>query len=162
MSARPCVKLFQLAALCVILTMGILPATPTSASSSSARVIELTTAKRRAIMGRRCPALVYNPALAAAAQAHAGDMAARNYFSHTGRSGSTGWQRVKAAGYSPSRIAENIAGGQPSPEAVVAGWMRSRGHRANILDCRLREIGVGVAEGGRYGVYWVQVFGARR
>ncbi len=162
MPARPCVKLFQLAALCVILTLGILPATPATASSSSARVIELTNAKRRAIMGQRCPALVNNPALAAAAQAHAGDMAARNYFSHTSPGGATAWQRVKAAGYSPRRIAENIAGGQPSAEAVVAGWMRSRGHRANILDCRLREIGVGVAEGGRFGIYWAQVFGARR
>ncbi|WP_279581372.1 CAP domain-containing protein [Fodinicola feengrottensis] len=42
------------------------------------------------------------------------------------------------------------------------GWMNSPGHRANILDGELTEIGVGLAAGGSYGTYWTQVFGTPR
>ena len=56
------------------------------------------------------------------------------------------------------QAAENIAGGQPTPSAVVNSWMNSSGHRANILDGSLRKIGVGYARGGQYGTYWVQLF----
>ena len=44
----------------------------------------------------------------------------------------------------------------------MRGWMDSPGHRANILDRDLTQIGVGRAEGGSYGVYWTQVFGTPR
>ena len=47
-------------------------------------------------------------------------------------------------------------------EEVVRGWMGSPGHRANILDGDLTQIGVGRADGGSYGVYWTQVFGTPR
>jgi hypothetical protein len=47
------------------------------------------------------------------------------------------------AGYSWSGAAENIAAGYTGPVSVMAGWMGSSGHRANILDGSLREIGVG-------------------
>jgi uncharacterized protein YkwD len=66
---------------------------------------------------------------------------------------------MRAQGYRFHRAAENIAAGQPSPAAVVAAWMGSSGHRANIVDCRLTELGVGVAVGGSYRVYWTQDFG---
>ena len=49
-----------------------------------------------------------------------------------------------------------------SPEAVVAGWMASPGHRENLLSSQYREIGIGMAVGGgRYGTFWTQDFGAR-
>jgi uncharacterized protein YkwD len=56
--------------------------------------------------------------------------------------------RYKSAG-------ENIAKGQPSPEAVVNAWMNSSGHRANILNSTFTHIGVGYASGGSY---WTQMF----
>src|SRR5688500_16936545 len=59
-------------------------------------------------------------------------------------------------------MAKNIAAGQRTPEAVVQAWMESPGHRANILNSRYTEIGVGLATGGRMGMYWAQSFGARR
>lgn len=55
---------------------------------------------------------------------------------------------------------ENIAAGQADPAAVVADWMNSPGHRANILDKDFVHMGVGYqsAPGARYGKYWVQLF----
>ncbi len=164
MTVRPRVTLAQLAALCALLALGTLQAPRTSATSLTAHVIELTNAQRRAFRGDGCPALVANDALAHAAEQHAVDMARHNYLSHNSRSGASPWQRMRRAGYRPTRAAENIAAGQSSPEAVVGLWMSSPHHRANILDCRLREIGVGFAEGPGtiYGTYWVQAFGTRR
>ncbi|MBL8932159.1 MAG: CAP domain-containing protein, partial [Kineosporiaceae bacterium] len=97
-----------------------------------------------------------------AAQGHSADMAAKNYFSHTGLDGRSPFDRMRDAGYSYSMAAENIAAGQPTPAAVVNGWMNSAGHKANILNCKLTEIGVGVAKGGSYGIYWTQNFGTPR
>lgn len=71
--------------------------------------------------------------------------------------------RVTNAGYGGfSRIGENIAAGDQTAEAVVASWMTSPGHRANILNPEFKEIGVGVTRSqGEFGIYWVQVFGTR-
>jgi uncharacterized protein YkwD len=126
-------------------------------------VIALTNEQRRNVIGDECPALVPNRALSRAAGWHAADMARRNYFSHTSPGGATYVRRMRWAGYQPRRAAENLAAGQTSPEDVVTSWMDSPAHRANILDCSLREIGVGFASNPQstYGQYWVQNFGAR-
>ena len=55
------------------------------------------------------------------------------------------------------RVRENIASGQPSATAVMGSWMRSPGHRANILDCSLTRLGVGMATGPG-GPWWTQLF----
>jgi uncharacterized protein YkwD len=70
--------------------------------------------------------------------------------------------RDQQAGYSGwTSLAENIASGYPTPEAVVAGWMASPEHRANILSPDYTELGVGVAlKEGQFGVCWTQ-FGSR-
>ena len=57
-------------------------------------------------------------------------------------------------------LGENVAVGYPTAEAVMAGWMNSPGHRANILNCAARAMGVGVATGADGRLYWTQVFGA--
>lgn len=119
-------------------------------------VIALTNAERtRAGLG----ILTEEPRLTAAAQSHSDDMAGRNYFDHTGLDGRHPADRVTAAGYTYRRCAENIAAGQPTPAEVVDGWMNSPGHRANILTPDLTQIGIGIAHGGTYGIYWTQVFG---
>ena len=84
-------------------------------------------------------------------------MADNRYFSHTSLDGSTLGNRVDRQGYSWRTVAENIAVGYPTPEAVLDGWMNSPGHRANILNCALVEIGVGYDR-----VYWTQNFGIPR
>ncbi|GAB3480826.1 CAP domain-containing protein [Amycolatopsis cihanbeyliensis] len=93
--------------------------------------------------------------LAAAAQGHSEDMAARDYFSHTTPEGVTFDQRIRRAGY-PKPGAENIAMGARSAGKVMSMWMKSPGHRKNILNCALDTIGVGLE---RSGWYWTQNFG---
>ncbi|WP_242888874.1 CAP domain-containing protein [Actinomadura litoris] len=119
-----------------------------------ATVASLTNAER-AKAG--CKPLRVDARLARAARRHSADMAARNYFDHTSRNGDSPWKRMEDAGY-PSPGAENIAKGYATAAAVVAGWMKSPGHRANILNCDLRAIGVGMAA-GRGGPLWTQDFG---
>jgi uncharacterized protein YkwD len=134
------------------------PAPP--ADPAVARVVELTNAERQKA---GLPPLAVNLSLAAAAQRYAEAMAASGCFSHTCPPIPELQGRVESAGYTQwGRLAENIAAGQRSAEQVVAAWMGSPGHKANILRDGVTEIGVGRATGGSYGTYWTQVFGAPR
>ncbi|WP_371482425.1 CAP domain-containing protein [Kitasatospora sp. NBC_00315] len=130
------------------------PAGATAAGRFVGRVAELVN-EERAKQG--CAPLTVNPALQSAAQAHSDDMAARHYFDHADPEGHHADSRITAAGYRWSRWGENIAQGQQDPAAVMTAWMNSPGHRANILDCDFREIGVGVTLGAG-GPWWTQVF----
>ncbi|MFE6067440.1 CAP domain-containing protein [Streptomyces sp. NPDC056525] len=125
-------------------------------SSEADQVIALVNAER-AKAG--CGPLSANATLTRAAQGHSDDMAARDFFDHTNPDGAGPGERVTAAGYPWSTYGENIAMGQSSPEQVMESWMNSPGHRANILNCDFKEIGVGIHSQG--GPYWTQVFGAR-
>jgi uncharacterized protein YkwD len=132
-----------------------------------ARVVDLVNVARG--KGRRCgnerfaaaPPLGVSRKLNEAAAVHARDMARRKFFEHQGSDGSQPKDRVLRAGYRPRLTGENIAYGPESAEEVVAGWLASPGHCANIMDPRFREIGVGLATGRKRGhIYWVQTFGA--
>lgn len=59
------------------------------------------------------------------------------------------------------RASENIAWNQQSEEAVMRAWLRSWGHRANIMAAGMDSVGCGVADAGR-GPYWCVCFGARK
>jgi uncharacterized protein YkwD len=120
--------------------------------------------------GRNCGAkyfpparpVVWNEVLARAARAHSEDMARNNYFSHDSRDGASPSDRVVRAGYDFRGTAENIAAGQMTPEAVMAGWISSPGHCANLMDAEFTDMGVALASNRRSqrGAYWTQVFGA--
>jgi uncharacterized protein YkwD len=96
-----------------------------------------------------------NARLRRAAQGHTHSMVVHDYFEHVGAGGPGGGTplaRMRAAGYISSarayEIGENIAWGTLSlatPRAIVAAWMSSPAHRANILDPRYRETGIGVS-----------------
>ena len=105
-----------------------------------------------------------NPALDRAAQRHAIDMAARDFYSHDNPEGLSPRDRAGRAGYGPARlIGENIARGARSPEHAVELWIDSRSHRRILLESSFSETGVGIAAGrdrGRTRLYWVQLFGA--
>ncbi|MEU2062610.1 CAP domain-containing protein [Streptomyces sp. NPDC013455] len=140
-------------------TAAAAPSTPpptATASTVTARVVQLVNAER-AKAG--CRPLTLNSTLTKAAQAHSADMAAHRNMSHTGSDGSGPGDRITAAGYTWSSYGENVAYGYSTPEAVMAGWMSSPGHRANILNCGFEEIGVGLAQPGSY---WTQDFGTAR
>jgi uncharacterized protein YkwD len=105
-----------------------------------------------------CDGLTLDRRLIVAANRHAADMARRGYFAHRSPNGQGAGDRVEDAGYDWSRYSENIARGQDSPAEVVNGWMNSPGHRENIMDCRLHQMGVGLAFDRENTAYWVQDF----
>ena len=108
-----------------------------------------------------CPALTLHSQLSQAAQRHSDDMALNDFMSHTGSDGSSPWDRIRATGYTYRRAAENVAAGYQTPAQVVDGWYNSPGHRANMLNCELQEMGLGYSyrTGTQYTHYWAQVFG---
>jgi uncharacterized protein YkwD len=108
-----------------------------------------------------CKALTVDSRLAAAARKHSADMVARNYFDHTTPDGVEFATRIDNEGYKWSTVGENIAAGQPDATSVMKAWMNSPGHRANILNCKFVNIGIGVAQDGKRPV-WTQDFGAPR
>lgn len=130
----------------------------TESSGPKAEVLRIVN-QERAKAG--CGPLTANNQLANAAQGHSADMAANDYFSHTSRNGDQMADRVDAAGYRWRSLGENIAKGQQTPASVMQAWMNSSGHRANILNCGFRNIGVGLAFDGNSPV-WTQNFGTPR
>jgi uncharacterized protein YkwD len=109
--------------------------------------------------------LAWNAQLTRAADGHSQDMSAGNYFSHTSADGRTMSNRIDASGYRWSSIAENIAAGQPTVNSVMDGWIASDGHCANIMQPRLKDVGVSCVPGtssSRYRTYWTMNLGATR
>ncbi len=168
-------RLFLLLAnTCTVLVFSLTPGFPLvglaqgelPAPSPAQEVIYLTNLEREKA---GLPPLKENPLLAQAAQAHAEAMAAGDFFDHSNpHTGTTPADRITAAGYHWSVVAENIGSGAASPAEVMQNWMGSSGHRANILNPRVREIGVGYAFDANdsfpqpdapYSHYWVQNFG---
>jgi uncharacterized protein YkwD len=106
--------------------------------------------------------LTLDSRLTKASDLHAADMAAKNYFSHTGSDGSTPFDRMIRQGYYYSYAGENIAAGYSTASAVVQGWLNSPGHCANIMNPNFVNVGVGYSAGGSYRYYWVADFGKPR
>jgi uncharacterized protein YkwD len=129
---------------------------PSSDATFEARVVKLTNDNR---VKNGCAAVRADVQLATAARAHSVDMVSKNYFSHTEPDGSNFLVRAKRAGYT-NAIGENIAWGYRTPETVVTAWMNSPGHRANILNCKAKALGVGLSKKADGTPYWTQVFGS--
>lgn len=109
------------------------------------------------------PPLVEDSRLDAAAQEHAEDMLARGYYDHRSPEGRQVGDRVKAEGYSWRLVAENLAAGHVTVDAALDAWMKSSGHRANLLRPNVTDFGFGLAIGpfdNRHRVLWVQTFAA--
>lgn len=128
--------------------------TPPTLVGIENRYIRLINRERRRA---GCRALRVDQRLMASARAHSAEMAASGYFHHDSPDGTSPWERMAAAGYANGG-AENIARGYQTAEEAVRGWMADRGHRGNILDCRLVATGVGVVA-GEGGPWWTQDFG---
>jgi uncharacterized protein YkwD len=128
----------------------------------------LDLVNRARSVGRKCGDTFFSPAspltwdnrLAAAALAHARDMADNDYYSHCGRKGKLkptdteecygmprAWDRAKAAGYPIPFVGENIAMGQTTTRKVLCDWLKSAGHCANIMNPKYEEVGVAFARG---------------
>ncbi|MDX2560836.1 CAP domain-containing protein [Streptomyces sp. TX20-6-3] len=121
-------------------------------------VIALANAERERA---GCGPLHSESHLRTAAQGHADDMSARDYYEHDNPEGRDAGDRMTGAGYTWSTWGENIHRGPKTPVRAMEDWMDSPGHRANILNCAFKDIGVGVTLTAN-GPWWVQNFGARR
>jgi len=145
--------------------------TPRNLALIRAATLCLVNRERRAHGERPLRA---NKRLHRAAQRHTDSMVTHDYFEHVGPQGTTPLTRMRAVGYiSSSRVGyevgENIAWGTlvlATPRAIVAAWMHSPAHRANILDPRYRETGIGVSAHapaslthGQAGAIYTQDFG---
>ncbi|MGW3339263.1 CAP domain-containing protein [Streptomyces sp. NPDC001009] len=130
------------------------PITASAQAIAQAEVLKLVNVERAKV---GCTPVAANSALTDLAEAFSGDMAARGFFDHTDPDGATPWDRAAKAGVT-GLGGENIARGQADAAAVMEAWMNSPGHRANILNCDFKTLGVGVhmASGGPW---WTQDFG---
>jgi len=157
------------------------PAEPDQAATFEDQVMELVNQERWS-NGQLAP-LSRCALLDTSSETHSVNMGVRNFFAHCDPDTLTmPNDRMVAAGYTPGSWGENIAAGYASPAAVVAGWMASSGHRANILSTSYRELGIGYSydagdtgnvrldqnsdctpdgTGGPYYHYWTQNFGLR-
>ncbi|MEV0824633.1 CAP domain-containing protein [Nonomuraea rubra] len=122
----------------------------------ASRVVSLTNSARAR---RGCGPLRVDTSLTRSARAHSLEMARTGRLSHNSPDGASPWERMERAGYRWGS-AENIGAGYVTAEEAMDGWMASRDHRTNILDCDLKAIGVGVASGPG-GPWWTQDFGTQ-
>jgi len=139
-------------------------------AAEAARVLELVNAART--QARKCgrqefapaPPLKSSPLLAAAAAAHARDMAEHAALTHTGSDGSQPADRITRAGYIWRASGENVASGQRNADAVVAAWLESPGHCVNIMEPNFTEMGVAFVQvpDANPGIYWAQSFATPR
>jgi uncharacterized protein YkwD len=128
----------------------VAPAPATLAAMAAAQLCLLNGERADAGL----PPLKLNAKLSAAARAYAADLVKGQYFSHTGRDGSTIRTRIGAVGYLPRNggwaIGENLAwgtGALATPASIMRAWMNSPGHKENILNPEYREIGIGIVAG---------------
>jgi uncharacterized protein YkwD len=127
-------------------------------AAASATVSELAAGVRCLLNQQRSgdqqSPVAHDSRLAAAAKGHAADMVARHYFAHTSLGGATFVDRIRRAGYVPSRgqwsageILAWASGPLATPRGIVDAWMASPEHRRILLDKRYSDVGVGVAFG---------------
>ena len=141
-------KMKKILALALVLLLTLSTAQAATLVTANAQSVVNQVNQERAARG--LSALRVDPKLTAAAQIRAQEIVQK--FSHT-RPDGTKWSTVSSVAYG-----ENIAKGQKTVDRVMAAWMSSSGHRANILRASYGSIGVAcVKSGGVY--YWVQLFG---
>ena len=109
------------------------------------------------------PPLAWNRELATAAEEHSRAMANGNFFAHQGRDGLTPGDRAELAGYSGTKVGENIAAALDTTAKVVEGWLASSGHCANIMNPEFSELGAAYANDPQSdaGIYWTALFGGQ-
>jgi uncharacterized protein YkwD len=127
------------------------PEAPGSADPAVREFVDLANAHRETA---GCNPLLWHEGTAAVAQAHSEDMVERDFFAHQNPDGESPFDRLREAGVEWSGGAgENIAWGYPTAAAVLAGWLGSPGHRANLENCGYTHHGVGLQ-----GTHWTHVF----
>jgi len=129
-------------------------ATTTGGPDHSSRLLSLINEARAAVS---LAGLEMDEDLCEVAMAHAKDMALSGFFGHVSPNTGTLAARVRKAGVSVGKFAENLAG-NTSVEHAHEMLMMSPSHRANILSKHFTRVGIAVYRGGPYGLMIVEVF----
>ena len=116
---------------------------------TSQKVFEFTNQQR---LKYDLPPLSYSSVLARSAAAKAQDMFENNYWAHTSPSGTNPWEFFKQAGYQYSIAGENLAKDFYDTDSVINAWMNSPTHKANIVNSKYQEIGIGIVNGTLNGI----------
>ena len=125
-----------------------------SASSFEEEVLRLVNKERTS---RGLSPLTTDDKLSKAAKQRSKELT--EYYSHDRPNGKSCFTALDEYGISYWSAAENIAAGYTTPKEVVEGWMNSPGHRANILNSKLKKLGIGYTKANDiYGHYWAQLF----
>jgi uncharacterized protein YkwD len=137
-------------------------AAPAQAAAPTSQQLQndIVSATNRWRVKYGCPQLRVEITLVRAARNHSAWMARTGKFSHVGSANSSFVTRVKAAGYS-APIAENIAWGYRDGAQVVSAWMKSPAHKANIVNCKAKAVGVGAIYAANGTPYYTQEFGSK-
>jgi hypothetical protein len=120
-----------------------------SSEITATKVIDFTNQERSKL---GLPTLTLNPTLSQSASLKAQDMFANNYWAHTSPSGKSPWDFFKSVNYRYSIAGENLAKDFYDTDSVMRAWMNSPTHRANIVNTKFKEIGIGVVNGVLNGV----------
>src|SRR3954454_10535770 len=107
-----------------------------------------------------CAALKPNAALAKAARDHSALMAARQGMNHKFPDELDFGPRITAAGYRWGGLAENVAPGYASADLALNSLLDDVEHRGNILNCGLKDVGIGVVPDKDGQLWWTQDFGS--
>jgi uncharacterized protein YkwD len=125
--------------------------TPEAGNIALVRASVLCLINRKRAENGELP-LSTNPQLEEAAEEHCQELVADDYFAHVSPSGETPVDRIRDLGYIPNSdvgyvIGENLAWGTyqlSTPQSIVAAWIASPGHLANILETQYTETGIGI------------------
>jgi uncharacterized protein YkwD len=132
------------------------PSAKDKLSADEQKLLELTNQERKK---EKLPLLRPNPVLFTTARAHAANMARQKKMLHV-LDGKNVYERLDKAGYDWALAGENLGRTKDaSLEDLMQGWMKSKGHRKNILKDRYTEVGIGIASDGQERVYYAMVFG---
>lgn len=120
-----------------------------SSEITAQKVLEQTNVQRK---NNGLPPLKYSSVLSESAAQKANDMFSNNYWAHNSPTGKTPWDFFKAVNYRYSVAGENLARDFYDTESLMKGWMDSPTHKANIINSKYQEIGIGVVNGTLGGI----------
>jgi uncharacterized protein YkwD len=161
---RSIVRRLAVLALAPIAAVGVVAVASPADAATAPLTVQLQSAILAGTNAQRvahgCAPLRLDANLAKAARGQSAYMAKSGSFSHIGSAGSTFDARIKATGYT-APLSENIAWGYRTGADVVTAWMNSAGHRANILNCKAKAVGVGAVIAANGNPYYTEDFGSR-
>lgn len=131
------------------------PGQPPNTAAQSSSITQMETAVHKGINQQRqkhgLPPLKIDTTLSKVARDYSRRMSVEKFFSHYDAQGKSAADRVRAAGKTYSAVGENLFTSTNAPDPVAAsvqGWMKSKGHRENILNKTFTHTGIGIWKNG--------------